>query len=287
MKTIDTLVKDMYDLFDPLIASTLKEEEVDAHLDSFTQSLKQTIKGLLNEKPRERGKLRLSAIGRPARQLWYDKNSKEEPKPLASNTRIKFLYGHLLEDVLILLARLAGHTVTDLQKQVNVYGIVGHQDCMIDGILVDCKSASGKSFEKFSKDTLSTDDPFGYIAQISAYAEGNNVDEAAFLAIDKQHGNICLTRIHSMDMINVKKRIEYLKGSMDESNPPDKCYADVSDGASGNRKLAIGCFYCAHNRTCWSDSNEGKGLRVFNYANGHRYLTKVGKEPNVEEVTTW
>ena len=219
MKTIDTLVKDMYDLFDPLIDSTLKEEEVDAHLDSFTQSLKQTIKGLLNEKPREKGKLRLSAIGRPARQLWYDKNSKEEPKPLASNTRIKFLYGHLLEDVLILLARLAGHTVTDLQKQVNVHGIVGHQDCMIDGVLVDCKSASGKSFEKFSKDTLSTDDPFGYIAQISAYAEGNNVDEAAFLAIDKQHGNICLTRIHSMDMINVKKRIEYLKGSMDKDNP--------------------------------------------------------------------
>ena len=287
MKTIDTLVKDMYALFDPLIDSTLKEEEVDAHLDSFTQSLKQTIKGLLNEKPRERGKLRLSAIGKPARQLWYDKNSKEEPKPLASTTRIKFLYGHLLEDVLILLARLAGHTVTDLQKQVNVHGIVGHQDCMIDGVLVDCKSASGKSFEKFSKDTLSTDDPFGYIAQISAYAEGNNVDEAAFLAIDKQHGNICLTRIHSMDMINVKKRIEYLKGSMDESNPPDKCYDDVPDGASGNRKLAIGCFYCLHNRTCWSDANEGKGLRVFNYANGHRYLTKVGKEPNVEEVTDW
>jgi len=277
----------MYDLFDPLIASTLKEEEVDAHLDSFTQSLKQTIKGLLNEKPRERGKLRLSAIGRPARQLWYDKNSKEEPKPLASNTRIKFLYGHLLEDVLILLARLAGHTVTDLQKQVNVYGIVGHQDCMIDGILVDCKSASGKSFEKFSKDTLSTDDPFGYIAQISAYAEGNNVDEAAFLAIDKQHGNICLTRIHSMDMINVKKRIEYLKGSMDKSNPPDKCYDDVPDGASGNRKLAIGCFYCLHNRTCWSDANEGKGLRVFQYANGYRYLTQVKKAPNVEEVTKW
>ena len=49
MKTIDTLVKDMYDLFDPLIDSTLKEEEVDAHLDSFTQSLKQTITGLLNE----------------------------------------------------------------------------------------------------------------------------------------------------------------------------------------------------------------------------------------------
>jgi len=192
MKTIDTLVKDMYDLFDPLVETNLNEEEVDAHLDSFTKSIKQTIKGLLNETPREKGKLRLSAIGKPARQLWYEKNSKEESKPLEPNTRIKFLYGHLLEDVLILLARLSGHTVTDLQKQVNVNGIVGHQDCVIDGVLVDCKSASGKSFEKFAKNKLEEDDPFGYIAQISAYAEGNGVDEAAFLAIDKQHGNICL-----------------------------------------------------------------------------------------------
>ena len=287
MKSIDTLVKDIYDLFDPLVEVKLDEKEVDTHLDSFTKSLKETLKNFLNEVPMKRRNLRLSAIGKPARQLWYDKNSKEEPKPLASNTRIKFLYGHLLEDVLILLARLSGHKVTDLQKQVNVNGIVGHQDCVIDGVLVDCKSASGKSFEKFSNNTLHENDPFGYIAQISAYAEGNGVDEAAFLAIDKQHGNICLTRVHSMEMINVNEKIKYLKGAMDKDNPPDKCYNDIPDGASGNRKLAIGCFYCLHNRTCWSDANEGKGLRVFNYANGHRYLTKVGKEPNVEEVTTW
>ena len=286
MKTIDTLVKDMYDLFDPLVETNLNEEEVDAHLDSFTKSIKQTIKGLLNETPREKGKLRLSAIGKPARQLWYEKNSKEKSKPLEPNTRIKFLYGHLLEDVLILLARLSGHTVTDLQKQVKVNGIVGHQDCVIDGVLVDCKSASGKSFEKFAKNKLEEDDPFGYIAQISAYAEGNGVDEAAFLAIDKQHGNICLTRVHSMEMINAKQRIEYLKGAMDKDDPPDRCYSDVPDGASGNRKLFIGCVYCPHNITCWSDTNEGKGLRIFNYANGPRYFTKVVKEPNVEEITS-
>ena len=286
MKNIDTLVQDMYDLFDPLVDSNLKEEEVDAHLDSFTESVKKTLKGLLNEVPREKGKLRLSAIGKPARQLWYDKNSKEEPKPLEPSTRVKFLYGHMLEDLLILFSRLAGHTVTDLQKTVHVNGIKGHQDCVIDGVLVDCKSASGRSFEKFSKNKLYSDDPFGYIAQISAYAEGNGVDEAAFLAIDKQHGNICLTRVHSMEMINAKQRIEYLKGAMDKDDPPDRCYSDVPDGGSGNRKLFIGCVYCPHNITCWSDTNEGKGLRIFNYANGPRYFTKVVKEPNVEEITS-
>ena len=66
---------------------------------------------------------------------------------LAPSTRIKFLYGHILEDLLILLSRVAGHTVTEEQKQVDVEGIKGHQDCKIDGELVDCKSASGFVFK--------------------------------------------------------------------------------------------------------------------------------------------
>ena len=287
MKSIDTLVKDIYDLFDPLVDVNLDEKEVDTQLDSFTKSLKETLKTFLNEVPTDRRNLRLSAIGKPARQLWYGKNSKEKPQPLEPSTRVKFLYGHMLEDLLILLSRLAGHTVTDLQKTVYVNGIKGHQDCVIDDVLVDIKSASASAFKKFEENTIHKDDPFGYIAQISAYAEANNVDEAAFLAIDKSSGKICLTPIHSLGMINAKERIDYLKGAMEQDTPPDRCYSDAVDGASGNRKLAFGCFYCEHKRTCWSDTNEGKGLRVFQYANGYRYLTQVKKAPNVEEVTDW
>ena len=287
MKTIDTLVQDINALFDPLIDNELNEEKLEEHLETFTSSLKETITEFLKEKPRTTRNLRLSSIGRPTRQLWYDKNSKEEPRPLEPSTRIKFLYGHILEDLLILFCKLAGHKVTDQQKQVDVEGIKGHQDCMIDDVLVDCKSASGRSFEKFAKKTLYSDDPFGYIAQISAYAEGNGVDEAAFLAIDKQHGHICLTPVHSLEMINAKERIKYLKGIMDKDTPPDRCYSDLPDGSSGNRKLAVGCLYCPHKRTCWSDANQGKGLRVFDYAKGHRFLTNVSKEPNVEEIIDW
>tara|TARA_B110000211_G_scaffold43956_1_gene46263 strand:- start:354 stop:1217 length:864 start_codon:yes stop_codon:yes gene_type:complete len=287
MKSIDTLVKDIYDLFDPLVDVDLDEKEVDTQLDSFTKSLKETLKTFLSEVPTDRRNLRLSAIGKPARQLWYGKNSKEKPQPLEPSTRVKFLYGHMLEDLLILLSRLAGHTVTDLQKTVYVNGIKGHQDCVIDDVLVDIKSASASAFKKFEENTIHKDDPFGYIAQISAYAEANNVDEAAFLAIDKSSGKICLTPIHSLGMINAKERIDYLKGAMEQDNPPDRCYSDTPDGASGNRKLAFGCFYCEHKRVCWADKNEGKGLRVFNYANGNRFLTQVKKMPNVEEVTNW
>ena len=47
-----------------------------------------------------------------------------------------------------------------------------------------------------------------------------------------------------------------------DSNKFSKCYSDVSDGMSGNRKLAVGCVYCSHKRLRWSDANNGQGLRI-------------------------
>ena len=287
MKTIDTLVEDIYNLFEPSIINQISEEDLEKHLKEFTKSVTNNIKTVLNEQPKKKRKLSLSSIGKPTRQLWYDKHSNSEARPLAPSTRIKFLYGHILEDLLILLSRVAGHTVTEEQKQVEVEGIKGHQDCKIDGVLVDCKSASGFAFKKFANNRLADDDPFGYIAQISAYSEGNGVNEAYFLAIDKQHGNIALTRVHDMEMINAKERVQYLKGALESKTIPDRCYSDIPEGVSGNRKLAIGCVFCPHKRECWSDANNGQGLRAFKYEKGPTYLTHVSKEPRVEEILEW
>ena len=287
MKSIDTLVEDIYNLFEPSIINKISEEDLEKHLKEFTKSVTNNIKIVLNEQPKKQRKLSLSSIGKPTRQLWYDKHSSSEARPLTPSTRIKFLYGHILEDLLILLSRVAGHTVTEEQKQVEVEGIKGHQDCKIDGALVDCKSASGYAFKKFANNRLADDDPFGYIAQISAYSAGNNVKEAYFLAIDKQHGNIALTRVHDMEMINAKERVQYLKGALDSKTVPNRCYSDIPEGSSGNRKLAIGCVFCPHKRECWSDANNGQGLRAFKYEKGPTYLTQVSKEPRVQEIINW
>ena len=286
MKTVDTLVKDIYDLFslDPI---KMDEKEVDKHIDTFGEMLKVHIKAFMYEQPRTRGNLRLSAIGKPDRQLWYDVNSKKEIEDLAPSTRIKFLYGYILEELLLLCASIAGHKVTDQQKEVSVEGVLGHQDAMIDDVLVDCKSASGFSFKKFKNNKLLEDDPFGYIGQISAYAQANGVNEAAFLVIDKSSGEICLTPVHQMEMDNAKNRVKHLKGMVVNAHVPDRCYAPVPDGESGNLKLAIGCIYCNHKRECWSNANQGKGIRAFKYSRGLNFLVQVSKEPKVEEVMDW
>ena len=79
------------------------------------------------------------------------------------------------------------------RKRLRLKGVVGHQDSIIDGVLVDVKSASGMGFDKFKYNKLTEDDPFGYVAQVSAYAAANGLDRAAFLAINKSTGEVCLS----------------------------------------------------------------------------------------------
>ena len=282
MKKIDTIVEDIYSLFEKK-NEELTEKEVDKCIDDFASSVKVHVKDFLKQMPQDKPRLRLSTIGRPDRQLWYD-FKKPHNEPLAPSTRIKFLYGYILEELLIMLASISGHKVTQQQKQVEVEGVKGHQDCFIDGVLIDCKSASGRGYAKFKYNNLASDDPFGYLPQISAYAEGNGVDEAGFLVINKSTGELCYTKVHSLEMINAKDRVKKIKEVVNSNTPPEKCYSAVPDGKSGNYKLDTACVYCNYKFDCWSDANDGKGLRVFNYSTGKRYFTKVEKEPNVDEV---
>ena len=289
MKTIDTLVSDIYSLFEASVPD-MSDDEVDKIINKFGDALKVHLKRFIYEEERRRDTLRLSAIGKPERQQWYSASPYSKVKEnieIQGKDKIKFLYGYILEELLLTLSSLSGHEVKDEQKEVSVEGVLGHQDAVIDNVLVDCKSSSGRGFDKFKNNYVSSDDPFGYIAQISSYAEANGLTEAAFLAINKQTGEICLSKVHSMEMINASDRVKYIKDMVNQSNPPAKCYSDVPDGKSGNRKLAIGCIYCDYKRDCWKDANNGQGLRVFVYAPNPRYLTQVSKMPNVEEIVNW
>ena len=276
MKKIDTLVKDIYDAISEGKQPSMKDVE------SFAENIKINIMSLF-DKHSENNNLRMSQIGKPDRQVWYQSRDITKEK-LPAWAKIKFTYGHILEELLLLLAKTAGHEVKNEQKELEIEGVMGHQDCEIDGVVVDCKSASAYSFKKFSNRSLLKDDPFGYIPQLSAYAEAQGKEGGAFLAIDKQSGRICLMPVHQMEMINAKDRVLHLKNVVASDTIPSKCYDDIADGVSGNRKLDVGCSYCPYKVDCWKDANGGKGLRKFVYANGPRYLTVVAKTPDVQEV---
>lgn len=280
-KQLATLIEDMYSLLDPTADHIVDE----ANLDFFAESLKETIRGMLKAQSPRHG-LRFSAIGKQPRQIWYDAN--EDPangEKLDGQTIFKFLYGHMIEAAVVLLIKESGHEYSDEQAEVSCEGVDGHLDIVVDGHVLDIKSASPYGYVKFEKGEITPeDDTFGYIRQLSGYATVKALP-AAFLAVDKVGGKMCISRLSDYAVAGHPPgpRIEYLKKVIDQPQPPARCYSPVAEGVSGNMRLGTACGYCRWKAKCWEDSNGGKGLRGFAYSNSPKWFTKIAKEPNVPE----
>ena len=275
-KTIDTLIDDIYAVLDPETDHEVNEE----NLERFGEAVKNAVRDHFRKRDDKRG-LRFSGLGKQARQLWYDAHPDpdEPPEAMDGPTMMKFLYGHLLEAAMLFLAEEAGHEVTCQQEKVEVDGVKGHIDAVIDGVLVDAKSASPYGYKKFAAGELDpADDAFGYIQQLSGYA---NVKElpAAFFAANKVSGELCISPLshYAIQGHPPGPRIAELREHLGRDVPPDRCYAPVPDGKSGNQKLGVGCGYCKHKWRCWP------GLRGFAYSNGPVFLTTVARTPDVPE----
>jgi len=284
MKQLDTVVPDIYSLLEGLSNGEplpLSEEAIEATV----VGIKKAIKDWATPRSTENTfTLRMSNIGKPARQLWYEKRSENPRGSVDAPTQIKFLYGHLLEEIVLMLVRMAEHTVTDEQKEVTVEGIVGHMDCKIDGQVVDVKSASKFAFNKFKQGRLAEDDPFGYLGQLSGYEKAEGTQDGGFLVINKESGELCMYIPEDLDKPNIETHISELVPALDLDTKPAFCYSPIPDGKKGNMKLPSGCGWCRYKFDCHQDANDGAGLRVFKYSTGRTYLTTVVSEPNVEEI---
>lgn len=275
--TITTLVEDIYHLFDPDVPHTPNE----ANLDEFADNLKEILRARLGQREKNDNPLRFSALGKPDRQIWYDAHPDGTKEGFTAKTYFKFLYGDVIEQLVLFLAKEAGHVVERTQEEIEVDGVKGHIDAIIDGVVVDVKSASPYSYKKFKAQTITEDDPFGYVQQLAGYSETLTPGQgAAWVAFDKVHGDICVSPLSATITREHRpaERIAHLKEVIGNPEPPARCYSDEPDGKSGNRKLPTACSYCSHKWRCWPN------LRGFMYASSPRFLTKVVNEPNVPEI---
>ncbi len=286
-KTLDTLVEDIYALMKQ--KNVAKGVDVNAEIDKFGESMKDLMKKEFL--PSQRGydggrKLRLSAIGKPDLQQWYSVNNYTGEK-LQPQTLIKFMYGHMIEEFLLMLVRLTGHEVTDEQKQVSVGGVKGHMDCKIDGTVVDVKSTTSFGMKKFKDGTLAMSDDFGYVDQIKAYAHAEGDRKWAWLAMDKQNGTLAVLEYDLDDTshpmykyysADIEERVARVKKSVGQEDRPSPCSYPVPDGKSGNLKLSTMCSYCQYKEHCYTN------LRAFAYSTGPKFLTQVSNLPKVPEI---
>lgn len=247
-------------------------------LASFSTNLEQALKVSAEERLPT---LRLSKMGpRCPRELWYSIHHPELAIPFPGQALIKFTYGHILEHLIIELAKAAGHEVLGEQDEVTVDGVKGHRDCVIDGCLVDVKSCSSRMFEKFKTKSIAQDDPFGYLDQLDGYLVGSANDDLVrvkdrgyILAIDKTLGHIELYE-HRLRDSSIKSRISDYKRIVELTEAPRCTCETVPDGKSGNIKLGVKASYSAFKHCCFPN------VRTFLYSSGPVYLTKVVRRPS-------
>ena len=281
-KTIETLTEDI----EAVIRGEGGWSEVIAR--SMADNMAALATSRFEKEQEPRAYLSLSSIGTPCdRKLWYKVNQPHNSEPLPANVLLKFFFGDLIEELVLSLAEAAGHTVVGKQTRLDVHGIKGSRDAVIDGVTIDVKSASPMSFQKFKKGDLVSDDPFGYISQLSSYVYAGREDplvedkqRGGFLVVDKVNGHLHLDMYDFSNQFDNKEQEMERAKSVVAGELPERTYEPVPQSkTSPNTKLPMMCSYCDFKKTCWPN------LRGFAYSGGPVYLVDVVNEPDVPEIT--
>lgn len=280
MKKIETLVTDIYDLV------KTRGWFVEELATEFGVDVSKRLQEKFN-RPEGKGTLRLSRMGQQCpRALWYALHHPELATPIPGPAEIKYTYGHIVEALVIALAKGAGHEVVGEQDELTLDNIVGHRDCVIDGYTVDVKSANSRMFLKLKTGTM---DAFtsGYFDQLVSYtiaARGDPLvkytDACFILGADQERGQLCLRKHEVTDEHEavLRERITYHKLVSGLSRPPACECKSVAQGSSGNLQLDTKASYSPYKYCC------NPSLRTFLYSAGPVFLTRVLRKPDVPEV---
>jgi len=177
-RQLNSLAEDIYKLLDRGVKFTPTPE----YITQMTTNLARHLASALDQKnkPREMGKAWFSDLGekcdRKTHYKWnppstLDGTPESIVEVLPGATNFKFLYGDILEEQVLYLAKESNHNVAHEQHRIeyqhtNHWQVSGRIDAVIDGVLVDVKSTSSFGYRKYTKEGLTTtNDSFGYAGQ--------------------------------------------------------------------------------------------------------------------------
>ena len=232
-------------------------EEVAAQVASDVQA---AMNKQFNSGPRDEFRLRMSNIGKPKCQLWFEKNDPEDKTPLPPHFLMNMILGDIVEAVFKGLLRAAGVAFNDNDnvtlKLPNGQEIKGEYDMEMDGKIDDVKSASPWSFNnKFaSLDALAQGDSFGYIAQLVGYATAAGKDVGGWWVVNKGNGEFKYVDASEVDKDAVLEDIQALVDYIENDEPFERCFEPVPETyyrkPTGNIVLPSGCKFCSFKHKC-------------------------------------
>jgi hypothetical protein len=213
---------------------------------------------------RRKFQLRMSNVGRPSCQLWFEKNQPEKSDPLPTTFVMNMMLGDIVEAVFKGLMKEAKIKFEDSDKvYLNVADekVSGTYDLVLDDAVDDIKSASDWSYRnKFeSFDTLSADDAFGYVGQLAGYAKALGKKAGGWWVVNKANGSFKYVPAENIDVDKEVKKLEENVKTV-KSNVFKRCYESEEETfrgkPTGNRVLSKTCSFCRYKHSCWENLQE-------------------------------
>lgn len=242
-----------------------KTEMSDATIQQVADDVADALKRQFGSgKKRGDFKLRMSNIGRPTCQLWYEKNKPEVALPLPTTFIMNMMLGDIVEAVFKGLLKSAGvkyeepeHVTLELENEE----INGTYDIVINNAVDDIKSASNWSYNnKFeSYETLAAGDSFGYVSQLAGYAKASKKLVGGWWVVNKANGQFKYVPASGLDLDTEIAKIQNTVDTVEE-NKFERCFQPVPEKfrgkETGNKVLNSGCKFCPYRFDCWDNLTE-------------------------------
>jgi len=210
--------------------------------------------------------LRMSNIGRPYCQLWFDKNKPEEGIDMPANFLMNMMIGDIVEAVFKGVLTEAGVDFSDGFKSTLTVGkhkIDGTHDLIMDKRVDVIKSASPWSYKNKFKDyeTLKAHDSFGYIGQLAGYSKALGVEPGGWWVLNKATGEF--KYVSAWDMaVDRQDILDDVEDKADKlaQNKFERCFEPVEETfrkkPTGNKILGEECGWCKYRYKCWPSLKE-------------------------------
>ena len=210
-------------------------------------------------------RLRMSNIGKPSCQLWFDKNHPEKALPKGNNFLMTMMIGDIVEAV---FKGILKEAKIDYQESEEVAlelkdgtKVKGTYDLVLDDCVDDIKSASDWSYKnKFdSFESLANGDSFGYVGQLVGYAKASGKNIGGWWVVNKSTGQFKYVSAGNADTTHVLGNIEK---TVKQARAKDlvRCFEPEEETfrgkATGNLVLNKNCNFCDFRYACWDTLKE-------------------------------
>ena len=231
------------------------------NIEQVATDIKDALNRQFNTKREDKFRLRMSNIGRPSCQLWFEKNRPETALPKPTTFVMNMMIGDIVEAVFKAVLREANVKFEDtdnvtLELDENTK-ISGSYDLVMNEAVDDIKSASDWSYKyKFdSYESLHSGDSFGYVGQLAGYAKALGKKAGGWWVLNKANGLFKYVCAH----IDMDKELDKIKKNIKatESKELVRCFEPEPETfrgkETGNIVLNKNCTFCSYRNACWEN----------------------------------